>query len=89
MKMEIVTVKVRPSYGDKKMHVFRFLISSELFSVDLIKTKLCDIFPYGFFKPVIERYMIDYVFDSDNDSFISLCNHDYLTQYLTSAIKNE
>lgn len=87
--MELVFVKVRPSYGDRKMHVFRFLVSSDFFSVDLIKTKLRDLFPYGFYNPSIERFMIDYSFDDENECFVSLCNHDYLSQYLTSTKKNE
>lgn len=87
MKMEIVTVKVRPSYNDRKMHVFRFCLRTESFSVNFIMKKLHELFPYGFFRPKIERYMVDYL--CENDEVFSLCNHDYLAKYLISSEKLE
>lgn len=86
--MELVVVKVRPSYGDKKLHVLRFLItSSDDFSVGLINTKLINLFPYGFYKPTLERFIIDFFIERDLIS--SLCNHDYLAKYLISSEKLE
>lgn len=87
--MEIVVVKVRPSYNDKKLHVFRFLFPDGMFSSDLIKTKLNELFPYGFFPPKIERFKIDYSVIFGKSDIFSLCNHDYLAKYLTSIKKNE
>ena len=87
--MEIAVVKVRPSYDDKKMHVLRFLIPDAFFSSDLIRLQLRKMFPFGFFSPKIERFMIDYAFTSDNKEFVELCNHDYLAKYLNSEKKIE
>lgn len=87
--MELVVVKVRPSYGDKKMHVLRFLFPSEFFSLGLVKVKLRDLFPYGFYNPTIDRYKIDYSFDLVDDKLVPLCNHDYLSKYLNSEKKIE
>lgn len=82
--MEIVKVKVRPSYGDRKLHVLRFLFPDDTFSVSLVDTKLRELFPYGFFKPSYERYMIDYSYLFGRSELVSVCNHEYLAQYLTS-----
>lgn len=88
-QFELVLVKVRPSYNDKKLHVLRFLFPDGTFSSVIVKTKLHDLFPYGFFKPKIERYMIDYHFETLNEELFSCCNHDYLFKYLTSSKKIE
>ena len=87
--MEIVVVKVRPSYGDKKLHVLRFLFPDNMFSFSLVESKLNELFPYGFFKPCYERFMIDYSYLFSCNELVSLCNHEYLAQYLTSSKKLE
>lgn len=87
--MEIVVVKVRSSYGDKKLHVLRFVFDFNLFSSKLIREQLGKLFPYGFYPPKIERWLVDFAYDCEKNEFESLCNHDYLAKYLTSTVKNE
>lgn len=83
--MEIVVVKVRPSYSDKKLHVLRFLFPDNFYSTDLIRLELDKLFPFGYFSPKIERFMVDFAFLSDKKEFESFCNHGYLSHYLTSS----
>ena len=89
--LEVVTVKVRPSYADRNLHVFRFLFDSSVCDFDSFRnaifSKLDMLFPKGHFNPVIERKVIDYSFNNLGEyfSFSENCSHDYLSKYLYSS----
>lgn len=89
--LEVVTVKVRPSYCDRKLHILRFLFDSSVCDFtsfrDAISLKLDMLFPKGHFNPVFDRKVIDYSFNNLGEFFslVENCSHDFLSKYLYSS----
>lgn len=84
--MEIVKVRVRPRNSDRKLHTLYFQ-SFDKIDMDLVRVKLRDLFPYGYYldEDKIERRLIDFVI-SDIDVLES-CSHRYLDKYKIGSVE--